>query len=189
MKFFVIKVGNRTRRGILHEYISVYVSVSDDTNWGDVRGYFVKKYEGFEVEVEEASYLDLSEKLSAPEKRAAPKSHQGRLCDFRIKFTEGEKKIFDERQQLLDKANNLEGNLHRSIQARYKNLSYVNDIGYGMVLETDCYGTICKGLPINSDSFFKVVKDATEGDEAAEKLIVEQPGTSFDESVDLEIPF
>jgi hypothetical protein len=48
---------------------------------------------------------------------------------------------------------------------------------------------MCKSLLINSDSFFKVVKECTEGNEATETLIVERLGSGSDEEPNTDIPF
>jgi len=188
MKNFVVKVGKRTRRGDFQQLYSLPVSVSDGTSGSNVRDYFAKKYEGFEVIATEAKYVDMTETLSGPERRSVSMPlPAGRLINFKIKFTEDEKNIFDERRQHMIKANDLLRKLHRSIRARYENLSYTANVDSGMVLETDLDGTTCRELSIRSDSFFRVVKGAIEDGEATEKLIIERTGSGSDEDPD--IPF
>jgi hypothetical protein len=170
MKMFLVKIGKYSRKGIFMEYHSRPVSVSDECIQNKIYNYFRNLYVGLDIIVDEAlEFEDFSEKL-APRNDQKDDPQKGILSGFDIKYTEAERKLFDESIDLKKQADDKEKELEESIRRRYRRLLYHDSNRY-IHLQTTWWGTVCTSFPIHSDKFFKVVKD---GADESESLVVKE---------------
>jgi len=156
---YLIKVGKRSRSGNFQEYCSKAISVDDGVEQRKVYRYFQNCYKGLEISIDRVNVQEFSEQIKPAPKVIAEKrdSHYGRLCNFDVVLTESEKQKVEELRQCRNKQGELEGEIIRSVKNRYRELSYVQNYR-DIELSVESYKVVCTSLPINSDSFFKVVK-------------------------------
>jgi hypothetical protein len=117
----------------------------------DVFNYMRKRYEGLEIIISEISVVEDISTEAKEHKVRADDDVIGKLCNFKIKYTESEKALYAQYGEHSKKANEARKSLEESIENRYKKLFY-SAISYyhPMILNTtdDC-GTVCEVFPIN----------------------------------------
>jgi len=169
MKFFLVKIGRRTRGGNFQELHSRAVAVADEANYHDIQRYFVPRYKGFDVIIEQPEYEDIPDMpikdVNPGKSKTESEYKHGVISNFKVEYTEAEEQLYKEYDKLRNKAEELLRWLHDSIINRYEKLPYVRMTG-NIELETTygyCGGTYCKRLPVRSSDFFKVIKNGDDG--------------------------
>jgi hypothetical protein len=166
MKIYSVRVGRYTERNDFEELLSRIVSVSYTHDFDDVNYYFKEKYEGFSVIVATINELTVEELPELPE----PKKEISCLKNFKIKYTEGEKKLHKEYVDFIQKAESSLRCLELSIEERYRELYYVNN-NHAILLETGRNGTECLQLPIKANIFIKAAESCVDGPQPIETPI------------------
>ena len=186
MKLFLVKIGRTTRKGGFQELAARSVSVNDEVTTRDLYDYFIPMYQGFNVSVIEPEYVELIDipvvrkEVKREEVKKKDINKQKGSLSFRVRYNDFEGQLFKEYQEFRDKARYAIRDIEGSIKKRYGKLVFVNTTSCGngnkeavMDLTTDDYGTYCNSLSINSNGFFKVIKDCDNGTEELE--ITETP--------------
>lgn len=164
---YLIQVGHNSRRSAFIKLHEKVILVEDDIAYREVERHFKDKYEGFEVIVKAVKAEPIGDiehhTIDDDEEKLRPQSCIG---DFKIKYTEDEKRLHDEYTQSSRTAKTALDALHEAIRNRYKQLfysdidcSYYRSISREMELTTDTFETRCLKFPVKADLFIQAAKD------------------------------
>jgi hypothetical protein len=162
---YLIQVGRNSRRGTFNKLHEKVILVEDGSTFYEVEKHFKNKYEGFEVIIKPI----IAEPIKGIEHRVIDdeeKTPQSCIGNFKIQYTEDEKRLHDEYVQFSKSATSSLNALYKAIEGRYKQLfysdieqSYYNSINRTMELTTDDYETRCLKFPVRADLFIEAAKD------------------------------
>jgi hypothetical protein len=168
MKIFLIEIGITSRRGNFEKLFQKVVSVPDKCGDYAISKYFSEKYEGFNVRVfpirEVTELSDPTTPSNQERKDDAGQRETEYFLHFRVKYTEQEKKLYQEYRDFTRKADEALRYLHNSIEERFGSLSYsgISNKRH-LELKTDYHdGTYCHKFPINGVIFEAAAKKAEE---------------------------
>jgi hypothetical protein len=152
---YLIKIGNRTRKGNFQELQSRTVQARDSISIPVIKNHYQKQYQGFEIIVSKIEQLpdDLDTEIKQ-------EGQDGFITDIPVTYTTDEQEIADQLFQKQDEARKLLNELHSKIEQRYKMLRFTN-IGYRKPIEIESSGemTWIRRLPIFGAAFIKALSE------------------------------
>jgi hypothetical protein len=162
---YLIQVGNYSRRQSFIKLHEKAVLIDDKYTKYEIDKYFQGKYEGFSVIVtpikEVKPVNDIPRQSNEDEWAQKLPDRVSVIRNFKIKYTDVEKKLHDEWEKSKRDTERALRELHSLIEIRYAKLFYSNfDQGEGQFeLETNTFGTRCKNFPVNAGLFIEAAKE------------------------------
>jgi hypothetical protein len=195
---YLIQVGNYSRRQTFIKLYEKAAVIDDKYTQYDIDKYFQDKYEGFSVIVTQIKEVepvkDIRHQVNDDEwERQSQKSPEriSALKYFKIKYTDEEKKLHDDWEKSVRKAEKALRDLHTAIEKRYLALFYSDvDNRNSFELDTDFYGTRCEKFPVKADLFIEAAKgcDGAVPEKSVLSETTEFPEIDTVEKAEIEVP-